>query len=419
VALLERTAYEEPRVGETLGGEVGALLKDLGAGDELLGWLASAVPFRAVESAWSSDVIDERPSTAHPFGDGVHVDRASFDARLCGWAEECGASVRRRTGTCTVESTTDGVRVVPARGEAVEGRVLVDASGRGAPAGRTLAGRGRWLACDRQVALVARAKPLVAEALGVELLLEAAEDGWWYSAPQPDASLVVAFVTDADLAPAGGRPTLLERFMAALARTTHTRARVGASDVAPPRVVRADSGALLPPRGRRWWAVGDAAMAVDPLAGNGVARALRSGRDAAAAIDETLDRDDAVAVESAEAERRLADYLDRRAEIYAHQRRFSEALFWLRRRPTDWKRAPITLGPEVELRTGGRPKRHELAAVEALLPPSAMRAALALLTTPRPAHEAMACLREVAPLGDRRLLVALQELVALGALSLG
>jgi 2-polyprenyl-6-methoxyphenol hydroxylase-like FAD-dependent oxidoreductase len=116
VALLERTAYEEPRVGETLGGEVGSLLEDLGAGGALLRGARAAVPFRAVHSAWGSDVLDERSSLVHPFGDGVHVNRAAFDASLCDWAEASGASVRRRTGTCTATRTAGGVGVVPARG---------------------------------------------------------------------------------------------------------------------------------------------------------------------------------------------------------------------------------------------------------------------------------------------------------------
>jgi flavin-dependent dehydrogenase len=430
VALLERTAYEESRVGETLGGEIGSLLGDLGAGDELRGWLdARVVPFRSVQAAWGSDVIEERSSLVHPFGDGVHVDRAAFDAKLCDWAESAGASVRRGMGTCTVETTTEGVRVVPAHGDPVTGRVFVDASGRGAPAGHPLATarRGRrWLACDQQIALVARARPRTGGPLGSELLLEAAPDGWWYTAPQPDASLVVAFVTDADLAPAGGRAARYERFTAALARTKHTSGRTEVGDVEALRVVRADSGGLLPPRGRAptWWAVGDAAMAIDPLAGNGVARALRSGRDAAAAIDQALDAgaldgDESASREELEAGQRLSDYLDRRAEIYALEQRFPEAPFWMRRRPVDWKRAPITLSPEASLRAGSRTSLHDLAAVDALLPPSAIRGALASCTTPRPAHEVMSCLRDVAPLGDRRLLVALQELVARGAVVLG
>jgi hypothetical protein len=51
------------------------------------------------------------------------------------------------------------------------------------------------------------------------------------------------------------------------------------------------------------------------------------------------------------------------------------------------------------------------------LPPRAIRAALELLRAPQPAHVVLARLRLEAPLGDRRLLVGLEELVACGALT--
>jgi flavin-dependent dehydrogenase len=400
VALFERDDYASPRVGESLGGEVGPLLAELGASGVVGDFLSAQVPFRELRSAWGSDVLEERHSIVHPLGEGVHVDRARFDARLAEWAESVGVSVRCGVGRCAVTQGDSGIRVTPERGAFAEGRVFVDASGRGAPAGRNLGSR-RWLACDRQVALVTR---LAGADRGTELLLEAAEDGWWYSVPQPDSSLVVVLVTDADLVPAGGRAMLHRRHAESLARTTHTAARTRGLRADAIRVVRAESGFLLPSHDGAWWAVGDAAMAVDPLAGNGVARALRSARDVASAI------------ESGHAPSYdFAQYLDRRAEIYLHEARWPDAPFWARRRPVAWKNAAITLDPRTLLRTVD-PAR-DLAHVEALLPPRAIAAALETLADARPAHEAMTRLREVAPLGDRRLLVGLQELVARGAVA--
>jgi flavin-dependent dehydrogenase len=292
------------------------------------------------------------------------------------------------------------VRVVPARGAIIEARIFVDASGRGAPAGRGIGSR-RWLACDRQVALIARFSMPQGRGGGNELLLEAAEEGFWYSVPQPDASLVVVLVTDADLVPAGGRSTLPRRYLASLARTTHTRARTCG----------------LESRGVAWWAVGDAAMAIDPLAGNGVARALRSACDVAKAIHRALEGGKGDA--TSDDEHRFAEYLDRRAEIYHREARWPDAPFWARRRCIAWENAAITLHPETRLRVANVPNARELAGVEAILPPRAIAAAFSALAEARPAHEAMARLREVAPLGDRRLLVGLQELLARGAIAVG
>jgi flavin-dependent dehydrogenase len=414
VAVFERTTYDGARVGETLGPEVGPLLRSLGAWDALQDLFAGQVgqvPFRAVRSAWGSATLEERPSILHPLGEGWHVDRARFDGKLAAWASSRGASMRAGAGSCSVARIAEGFRVEPASGEAAEGRFFVDASGRGAPARAGLHGR-RWLAFDRQVALIART---LGSAPGPErdLLLEAAEEGWWYSAPQPDGTLVVTLVTDADLVPAGGRSSLPARFRAALDRTSHTRARVAGLALAERvQVVRADCGRLLPDRGAGWRAVGDAAMGGDPLEGHGVARALRSGLEAAAEIDGQLaGREEP---EPAKPDVRFAAYLDRRAELYLLEGRWPDARFWARRRPTD-RGQPLTLDPEAILERAGGPAR-ELASVEAMIPPRALATLLSTVERPQPAHAAMASLKAAAPVGDRRLILGLQLLVARGAI---
>jgi flavin-dependent dehydrogenase len=337
------------------------------------------VPHRAVLSAWGGEELDDRPAILHPLGEGRHVERARFDETMAAWAESCGASVRRGVGTSVVRRLGDVFRVEPARGEAVEGRYFVDASGRGAPASAKLPGR-RWLAVDRQVALVTRMK--LPGPVGFDLLLEAAEEGWWYSVPQPDGTLVVAAVTDSDLAP--------------VAR-------------------RADSGLLIPERGDDWCAVGDAAMSTDPLAGNGVARVLRSAVQAVERIDAHL-RGEAPPA-SPPLERAFVEYLDRRAVYYEIEARWCEAPFWARRRPGARRDAPITLDPAALLRRGPTPSFAALARVEALVPPRAVASVLDAVAEATPANALLSRLREVAPLGDRRLLVGLQRLVETGALT--
>jgi flavin-dependent dehydrogenase len=405
VAVVERSRYETTRVGETFGGEVFALLDQLGAADALREFLAAQVPFRAVRSAWGSDELVERASIVHPLGDGIHVERARFDAALAEWARAAGADVRVGQGACAIARACERFVVTPRHGEELDAELVVDASGRGAPASAALDER-RWLAVDRQVALVAHMPRARGEPDG-ELLVEAVEDGWWYSAPQPDGGLVATLVTDADLVPAGPRETLASRFAACLARSRHTAARAADHAAAGEiREVRADSGCLLGAGGRGWLAAGDAAMAIDPLAGNGVARALRSALALAAEMK---------APEGAPIG--FADYLDRRAAFYRLESRWSDALFWARRRALDWQSAPLVLGPDRVLRATGERSPGGLAPAEALLPPRAITAILAHLASPQPAHVAMTRLRELAPLPDRRLLVGLQVLLDRGALT--
>jgi flavin-dependent dehydrogenase len=411
VAVLERNDYRAARVGETFGGEIGPLLDALGAGAAMSAPGDGQVRFDCIRSAWGSDELADHDSMLHPLGAGVHVDRARFDERLAEWARSVGVTVHAGVGRSTIVRAGDQLTVSPHDGPAVRARFLVDASGRGAPAIGSLDGR-RWLAADRQVAVIARLSARAGD--DAVLLLEAVEDGWWYSVPQPDGGLVVAFVTDADLAPAGARARLAERFGEALARTRHTAARTrGARLDGEPRLVRADSGVLLPAGGRGWRAIGDAAMATDPLAGNGVPRALRSALRAADEIPRALDGDD----RAPDLTPVFADYLDRRGTFYLQEARWPAAPFWARRRPVAWREVALTLGPEASLRAAGEPGAEALWPAEALIPPRALRAVLASSSVPRPAHEVLSQLKALAPLGDRRLLVGVQLLVERGVLA--
>jgi flavin-dependent dehydrogenase len=410
VVVFERSRFEAPRIGETFGAEIEPLLRALGAWTEFTA--QPHLPYRTVRSAWGSSELAERTSITHPFGDGFHVERARFDELLASISEKAGASLNLDAGRCRVQECERGFHVKPVRGEAVLARFLVDASGRGATATVSLSERSRWLSFDRMVAVVGC---LSSSSPEPDLLIEASEDGWWYSVPQPNGRLVVALMTDADLMPAGSRDELAARWYTALQRTEHTAERTrGASLASPIRIVRADSGCLLSNRTPWFCAVGDAATALDPLAGNGVARALRSGLEAAEAIDQVLSG--SPLIESGIAQR-FADDLDRRARYYLLERRWPAAPFWLRRQPADWTTVPLTLSPTSLLRWDGRlPRREMLAKAEALLPRTAIATTLHQLRTAQPAHVILGALRNHAPLGDRRLLVGLQLLVEHGPL---
>lgn len=411
VAVLERTRYDRPRAGETFGGELGPLLKSLGAWD---GFAALApVAFRGVHSAWGGADLAERASIFHPFGDGWHVDRARFDAFLAQCAAQAGVAVEQGVGRCAITWSDGAWKVRGASGHELTARFLVDASGRGAPAGAVMLAERRWMRADRLVALLGTMSST--SPLEPVLLLEAVEEGWWYSVPQPGGALLAALMTDADLLPARGRAGLVEHFTHALGRTVHTAARAApATLLAPPWIARADSGLLLPDRGPGWRAVGDAALACDPLAGDGVVRSMRSALEAAAEIDAELSG--SAAADSRSLHARFRDYLEVRGRYYAREARWPGSTFWLRRRPPfDWKAAEIFLDPQKILQWDGKPPPCE---VEALLPPPAVRAVLERLRTPRPAHQALALLQKTAPLDDRRLLVGLQLLVDRGCLSL-
>ncbi len=119
---------------------------------------------------------------------------------------------------------------------------------------------------DHLIGVVAFSAP---DSRGVALnnatLVEAVRDGWWYSALLPNGEVVVAFMTDADIY---GRVSKYSRYFwnQQLQRTKHTKTHLNAGvPVSVSQIVSANSSRLDKTAGKNWLAVGDAAMAFDPL----------------------------------------------------------------------------------------------------------------------------------------------------------
>jgi flavin-dependent dehydrogenase len=146
--------------------------------------------------------------------------------------------------------------------------------------------------------------------------------------------MIAMFVTDGDECHALGLATV-DAWGAQLRGTRATRDRLAAAQrVSEPEVLAASSQHLRRTEHRRsWLAAGDAAIAVDPITGGGVVRALRSAQGAAATALACLEGDPAEALPSYETTRDAdwASYLQERSAYYALERRWEEEPFWARR----------------------------------------------------------------------------------------
>lgn len=417
VGLFERNAFESPRVGETFGPEIASSLREIGAWDDFLA--LENIPFRGVRSAWGAESLVDRPSIFHPLGDGFHVDRARFDALLQRHARNEGAHLHEHVGIASIESFEKHWRLTWPNGTSVETRFLLDASGRGAPAGARWFSERRWIACDRAIGVVTRLDLPKNREFEPELLIETAEIGWWYVALQPGPSLLCVLMTDIDLIGANHRSELLGRWRAAFDASHHVRELCADSTVLDgPRIVRADTGFSFPHRGFGWRCIGDAAFASDPLSGDGIARGLSDAIAAVKEIDSFLEGNAPRSPNSdIDVDKRIPKYLDTRARYYRMEKRWSDSLFWKRRQGIDWQSADIALDPRTVLRVSDLEiDSQTIASVEALIPPRVIRMTLEQCKKPRAAHELLAFVRAAFPMENRRLLIALQELVATGIL---
>jgi flavin-dependent dehydrogenase len=334
-AIIETTDFSRYRVGEIIAPSARRPLSQLGVGPEVLcDWCA---PCTGVAAAWGQPSAAQRPSLFNPYGRGWRVDRRAFDRMLFEQARYAGAfaltrcrlsSATRQAGRwCFTLETAAG----PVRGSVAW---IIAATGRSASA--PLAPSRSRLLIDRLVGIALLDDSGDRDAAeDAAMLVEAAPCGWWYSVSIPDGGRLAVFLTDADLLPSGRRergnflheqllrsPLTRGRCEFVEHRIGHGRwtgfdARSGIR-----RVVVCDG----------WVAIGDAAMAFDPLCGRGVAEALRSGIEVAEwLLQSSPAQENGVPDWVGETARRFNEYCAQRLSNYGREGRWIDLPFWRRR----------------------------------------------------------------------------------------
>ena len=335
IAVLERSGYEQGRIGETLPPEARVPLAQLGVWDRFLE--QGHAPSPGTAAAWGKEELEENPFIFNPYGNGWHLDRRGFDEMLASAATEAGVTLYLRAQMTVCEQAVSGdwrvQYVCDERPCQLRARFLVDATGRACLAARRQ-GATR-LRSDRLAGVIGLFEAFQPEQ-EYRTLVEASADGWWYSAWLPDTRLVVAFMTDADLLPTG-QPQLLAYWLRQLQKTVHTRGRTTGQTVErirrPLQWMSAASEVLERSGGTGWLATGDAALSFDPLSSQGIHNALQSSLMAADTIDSVLlhGEESAVLDWSSRNRRRFDRYLRTRQAYYGLERRWPDSVFWRRR----------------------------------------------------------------------------------------
>jgi flavin-dependent dehydrogenase len=413
LALIEQSTYDKIRIGETLPPIVQPLLEQLGVWNIFLN--EGHVPAYGSCSAWGSDELLDNEFIYHPLGRGWHLDRRRFDALLSREAESEGVALY--TGSKFIASRPSNkrgwkltVQIENGTEISLEAAFVVDATGR------------RAVFTSQQGVR----KVLLDQLLGVFVffslnddspltdtytLVEAWEEGWWYSALVPDEKLAVVCMSDVDIVKKRRLNSSAEWFEL-MNETRHIRDRVQqAEPLAAPSVHAAYSHRLERMTGEAWLAVGDAATTFDPLSSLGIFKGLRSGILASYAIGDYF-KSSPSSLEKYEAilTREFEEYLGTRADYYGRERRWKNSAFWQRRYDQ------ITLDPRQMLRlseTANTP-----AAIEKLsmhLPVPDLKYLSRMCTVPRQAQEIVSeftARRNFTP--DRRVILALQYLIEEG-----
>jgi len=342
--VLESHVAPVQKVGECLPPSLTPLLRRLGLEDllERDGHLRSY----GHRFVWGSSRPGERPFFSGLRGDGWHIDRRAFEARLVERAQAAGVDFRwgHRLDRCARDGDHWRLEVTQPSGDraTVTSDFIADATGRAAGVARHLGvQRVRY---DRLIGVAARLESDT-PAADTFTLVEATPGGWWYSALLADGSLAVAFMTDADLLDrdiAIGASDALRR---ALSEAPETRQRIEAHGYrfsGPHQVLPAETSRLDRIVGDGWLAVGDAAAAYDPLSSHGIGSAMGSGYYAGHAITDLLaGREEARTTYLSILQEAYGAYLDLQREHYIAEGRWPNAPFWRRRHAPEYGIEPL------------------------------------------------------------------------------
>lgn len=342
VLLADASMEHGARIGENLPPSVFHLLAELGLRDAVRADGHRACP--GGWSCWGGGRAEASDTLRHLQGDGVQLDRARFDERLRYSAVQAGVQLRPSTHL-QIDQPAAGsephlLRARPAFGEAerLATRWFIDATGRSATGARRLGARR-----ERHDTLIAFHQRLESAGHGDcdrgrdrdgRTWIEAVEDGWWYSVLLPAGERVVSFLGDADLV--DHRALLAgDGLWRKLQAAEHLRALCTSHGYRPAALAQgadACSSELDRAAGHRWLAVGDAALAFDPLSSKGIGNALYTGLCAARAIL-AHDGGDAQATARYASHLRAIHhaYRTQLAAVYAQERRWAGKPFWARR----------------------------------------------------------------------------------------
>ncbi|WP_176764259.1 NAD(P)/FAD-dependent oxidoreductase [Aquimonas voraii] len=332
-----------PRIGEGLPPSARALLRELGVLDQVLAEGHRRSP--GTVAFWGSDSPHTEDSLFGLHGDGLQLDRARFDAGLRTAAHTAGAQVHEcarlrllARGDAYTPHTVE-LRIGEAAPQRVQARWLIDASGRSATLARALG--AQRIAHDRLLAFHQRLIGGAVTDRDGRTWVESVENGWWYSVLLPSGERLIAYLSDfsgEDGAAERGALLTGEGLWDSLRLAPQLHALCAEHGWRPHGPVQgadASSTELDHAGGERWLAVGDAAMAFDPLSSKGIANALYTGVRAAGVIWAS-ERGDADAVGGYA--RYLGEihrvYREQCRGFYAMEGRWARSAFWRTRGQT-------------------------------------------------------------------------------------
>ncbi len=337
VLVIERQAPGEERVGENCPPETVLLLKQLGVAKHFYQSGHETCPGYA--SVWGRADTGYNDFIVNPMGPSWRLNRQVFDKMLADAAEERGARISWSTQFLDAQASNDRdcahilYLVDKTHNTKIEirARFVVDATGFKARFART---QDIQKQVDDQLYAIVRFARVNEEKCLKQIQLEATPEGWYYQARLPAKKVVSMIVTEKD-ALYSLQKNHFQGFEDALATTTFIGPSIAGLELESPtyHTFPIYSGILPKVEDTSWIAIGDAALSFDPIAAQGVYKALSHGLMVADKVTAFIKNDSSFTSPFSQTVLQQYDaYCRNRAHVYGLERRWLNADFWRQRR---------------------------------------------------------------------------------------
>lgn len=288
---------------EVLPGGARPIIGALGVADADV--YACTAPLRCFSSTWGTLNAQLATRTMEHYGGWYVIDRTGFDRMLLRHA--LTTQVRYRPAALRRITATPGGYVVECDdGRAIACRFIIDATGRRCAVARRLGAHVR--VAHRLFAVASRVNDADRLFDAATAVIATAAHGWSFTLPVAE---------NICLAQSFASLRSVNRAVIAAIRLNSDCVRAASTTVTDPLA------------GDRWLTVGDAAIALDPVASSGLAMALKSGiRGGLAAASALLGDNSAIAEFTEALHGYFTAFLAERQQLYAMERRFGAEDFW-------------------------------------------------------------------------------------------
>jgi flavin-dependent dehydrogenase len=338
VAILEKTNYEQIRIGETLHPSIRPLLTELGIWSDFQ--FVPSIISHGIKSSWGGNNLTTHSFLVNPYGVGWHIDRQKFDKILVNTVSNFGVKIFTNVSFAKCVAKPNHEWIVEfykknhhtnyCQSHSLDAEAIIDATGRNSSLSTKFG--AEKIIYDNLIGLAVQfQKP---KEIDHFTLIEACKEGWWYSAQLPDNRLIVIFMTDTDLV-AKYNITNIRKWMNLLRSSKYTSNRCNKLKYLwGPNFFPAFSQRLQRHYSEeKWLAVGDSAIGVDPLSSSGIFNAIKSGYEGGKAIFQWLMGDKSYSdLYEQMLDKRLNEYLIQRRYYYSMEKRWENSLFWRRRK---------------------------------------------------------------------------------------